>query len=251
MIMQKEKQTGSAIIWILIAVALFAALGYAFNSTSRTSTSILSDAEADAYATQIIAYGNEVKAAVKRLQLRGCSDTEISFENNVVSGYTNPNAPTDKRCHVFDIAGGGLTYKNLDSNWLDSDASSYANYGETLFVLMCPLGIGTDLDDVTGSACNTTTNTLEYGDLAFVTSFIKKEICEALNKKIFQDSTIPTDGLNSYYNNKFAGNYEIVTAQSVILGSTYTGKRSVCHTVSGGTILGVGNYSYFNILIAR
>lgn len=110
-----NNQSGSAILWVLVAVALFAALNFAFNSSSRTSTSFLNDAEADAYANQIIQYGNEVKAAVKRLQLRGCSDTEISFENSSVAGYTNPNAPSDNSCHVFDIAGGGLSWREFNS----------------------------------------------------------------------------------------------------------------------------------------
>ena len=102
-------ENGNAIVMIMIAIALFAALGVAFSNTSRTSTSFISDEEAKAYANQIIAYGNEIKSAVKRLRLRGCSDTEISFENPVTAvNYNNPNAPANNSCHVFDGNGGGL-----------------------------------------------------------------------------------------------------------------------------------------------
>ncbi len=114
---ETSNETGSAIIWILIAVGLFAALGFAFNSSSRTSTSALTDAEAGAYAKQIIAYGNEVKSAVKRLQLRGCKDTEISFANDVYKAVNgtifypdghNTNSPTNGRCDIYKQTGGGL-----------------------------------------------------------------------------------------------------------------------------------------------
>ncbi len=107
-------ERGNAIFMILVAVALFAALGYAVTNSSRTSTTLLTDEEATAYANQMMAYGNEVKTVVRRLQLRGCDETEISFENNIVTGYINPNAPSSNKCHVFDIAGGGLTWQTFD-----------------------------------------------------------------------------------------------------------------------------------------
>jgi hypothetical protein len=40
----------------------------------------------------------------------GCTDEQISFENNIVSGYTNTNAPADYSCHIFHPDGGGLTW---------------------------------------------------------------------------------------------------------------------------------------------
>ena len=42
------------------------------------------------------------------LQINGCTDSEISFEQAVVSGYSNANSPTDNSCHVFHVNGGGL-----------------------------------------------------------------------------------------------------------------------------------------------
>lgn len=110
---KRNTEQGNAIFLIIVAVALFAALGYAITNTSRTSTSLLTDEETTAAANQILAYGNEIKTAVRRIELRGCDETEISFENNIVAGYTNPNAPASRKCHVFDIAGGGLTWQTF------------------------------------------------------------------------------------------------------------------------------------------
>lgn len=108
---------GNAIFMVILGVALFAALGYAFNSSNRTSTALLTDEQASVYANQIIAYGNEVKQAVKRLNLRGVDETEISFGNTVFTQVDstviqpenhNTNCTNDK-CNVFKIGGGGLT----------------------------------------------------------------------------------------------------------------------------------------------
>jgi len=112
MIDTQSQQQGSAIIWILIAVALFAALNFTFMGSNRSSTSIMTDQEASARAQQIIAYGNDIKVSIKKMRLRGCNETQISFENDIISGYGNPNAPDDERCHVFSTNGAGITLNN-------------------------------------------------------------------------------------------------------------------------------------------
>ncbi len=133
----KNYQSGNAIVIIFIAIALFAALAVVFNQSSRTSTGFISDSQANTYANQIISYGNQVKDAVKRLQLRGCADTQISFENNTIAGYVNGNAPTDEKCHVFSSAGGGLSWNNPSSginngeNWFFSGRSYFYGVGTT------------------------------------------------------------------------------------------------------------------------
>lgn len=111
----KNYQSGNAIVIIFIAIALFAALAVVFNQSSRTSTGFISDAQIETAAKQIISYSNQVKDAVKRLQLRGCADTEISFENTISTLYTNPNSPADNSCHVFDTAGGGIKYQVINN----------------------------------------------------------------------------------------------------------------------------------------
>ncbi len=140
--MKHTPQSGSAILWVLIAVALFAAVGFAMSYNSRTSTSIISGEQVRVYAQQIIAYGNEIKTAVKRLQLRGCTNEQISFQNSSAadpSWYENPNSPPDKSCHIFDVKGGGLAWQNLPTPYADMAgeynysfaANKYAFIGET------------------------------------------------------------------------------------------------------------------------
>lgn len=226
-------QNGNAIVMILIAVALFAALSYAFTYASRTSTSFISDEEAKAYANQIIAYGNEVKSAVKRLQLRGCSDTQISFENSVVTGYTNPNAPTDKSCHVFDIAGGGLNFIKISENILDNSYSANTSYGifnTTGDVRI--LNVGTSLNGPTGN------------ELIGVVSFINKNICQAINKNLDFSYTSNNPPISLFYANAFDGDYNHIA--QAIMNVGLTGKKSFCFDH-----VGLGKYIYYITLIAR
>lgn len=105
---KKGRENGSAIFLILIAVVLFAALTAALNHSSRTSTGMVSDQQARLAATDIIAYGGSVKQTVQKLLLQGCSESEISFENDSVEGYEHPDGSPD-RCKVFHPQGGGLT----------------------------------------------------------------------------------------------------------------------------------------------
>ncbi len=205
-----NKESGSAILWILVAVSLFAALNYAFNSSSRTSTSLITDAEAEAYANQIIQYGNAVKAAVKRLQLRGCSDTEISFENNIVAGYENLNAPDDGSCDIFNTAGGGLqwnsNFESFYSGYIPMDDVSSTEPELSLQILNIPtdtcfhinkaLSISTDMNaDRTDAITSTTDKFVGVYDNTTVTDISGDEISEfSGEKKYCRD-----DGTDSHY----------------------------------------------------
>ncbi len=234
-------ERGSAILWILVAVGLFAALNYAFNSSSRTSTSLLSDAEAEAYANQIIQYGNEVKATVKRLQLRGCSDTEISFENDVVTGYENLNAPDDGSCDVFNIAGGGLNWKSPPSSSLDRALNSNEAFGQYFFSGRAQiLDIGQNCGN---ENCN---------ELLMLVGFLNSTQCEILNKQYTHDSDIIiNESINQVppdNNDIFVGIYDF--SNSPVIGDTAASlaKQSAGCVKRGNSTYG---YTYYHVLIAR
>ena len=111
-----QRERGSIIVWILIAIVLFAALSYAFSDGMRASETTISEEKARILASDIIDYGRTVKQAVQMLQINGCEDYEISFENTVVAGYTNTSAPTDDSCDVFEPEGAGLSWQTPDSD---------------------------------------------------------------------------------------------------------------------------------------
>jgi len=157
----RHTQSGNALFIILIAVALLGALSYAVTQSNRGGVTALTDEKAKLYATEILDYAQVVSNAVAQLRLRGCDESEISFENNVVSGYANANSPSDKTCHVFHPSGGGLAFgKAFNDN--------YYHFSGDRFIF----DVGT-----TGSV------TSERAEL-YVDLIVDEQICTVINDKI-------------------------------------------------------------------
>jgi hypothetical protein len=103
-------ERGNVMFYILIAVALLAALIFAVGQSGRGSIQQVNDEKAKLLASEIIEYANNVSTAFAQLRLRGCKLEEMSFENDTIGGYANASAPTDRTCNIFDPAGGGITF---------------------------------------------------------------------------------------------------------------------------------------------
>jgi hypothetical protein len=109
--MRQTNQRGIAIGPILFVVAILAALASAIAAGSGAFNGDISAVKVKAQATAILGYVNELQIGVDRVMSR-CPDTEISLANSVDSGYAeNSRAPADKSCHVFDVNGGGILFK--------------------------------------------------------------------------------------------------------------------------------------------
>jgi len=126
-----RKERGNVFFYILLAVALFAALSYAVSRNNTGSTNIFDEEQAKLAAQEIIEYGNTVANAVQKLRLRGCSDTEISFENDLSSiDYSNTGSPTDESCHIFKSNGGNIAYMSppeISQTYEDSEGIFFQN----------------------------------------------------------------------------------------------------------------------------
>ncbi len=120
---KNPQEQGNAFFYILIAIALLAALTYSVSQSSRNNLSIIDEQQSKIAAQNIIEQGQTVSNAVQKLILRGFNETQISFENNIESGY-DLAACTSSACKVFDINGGGLNWlyppenANEGENWL-------------------------------------------------------------------------------------------------------------------------------------
>lgn len=225
-------QNGNAIALILIAVALFAALGYAFSNTSRTSTSFITDEEVHAYANQIIAYGTDVKSAVKRLQLRGCSDTEISFENPISTiNYTNANAPSDNSCHVFDSNGGGLQFQQ------PNNASSAPSFIGNLAIT----GHG---ETCSNASCADLFMAIELSNTASAAAQADR-ICANINQRLSHSATLK----DAVFGDDTQGSWQflgIYNYNSTVNIAGINGLKNYCVRSAS-----VNNITYHQILIAR
>ena len=102
---RQKLQNGSAILIILITLALFAALSYAFFQNSRGNIGWLMSEKSKANVTSAQDCANNITAATKRLEARGCGSL-ISIATDGTN--TNPGAPTDGSCSIYHPNGGAV-----------------------------------------------------------------------------------------------------------------------------------------------
>jgi hypothetical protein len=194
--MRNTHQRGIAIGPILYIVAILAVLVSAIAAGSGSFNGDISAISAKAYATAILEYANEVKLGVDRVIAKGCTDTQISFENPIVSGYTNPNAPANKSCHVFDVNGGGIVWKDPPEQAVDNSLSGHSNYGKYFFTsILSVKNIGN---------WQTTTS------LIMMLPFTKIEIADKINELSNVNGVFGFNSLCnlSYSSAHFKGNYQ-------------------------------------------
>ncbi len=239
----KNDQSGNVIFYILIAVALLAALSYTVSNSLRGGGETIGNERQALNASEIIEYGNVVASAVAQIRLRGHKEAEISFENSAVEGYTNEKC-TESECKIFDLAGGGVSYMAPKADWLDKTQKEQTLYGEIYF------NAGTAVKEI-GSDTN---------DLVMIIPYLDKPLCMALNKKLgIGGLEIPVEANGPVeMNTKFTGLYEahsntqISGAATIGNATALYGKMAGCTESSGGgSVPPAGTYHYFQVLIAR
>lgn len=225
---KQNTQSGSAFFLILIGIFLFAGLSFALMQSSRTSMSTLSAEQARVAAQEIIAYADGVAKAVQKMKLAGCSDSMINFYTSI-SGFSyrttsNPNAPSDKTCDVFDINGGKINMIKANESWKDP-ASTY-NFSWMANFSNMVTGVGTSAPE-----------------LALFLITIKPEICTAINKiaGVTNPSEAPPTNAINDPGAGFIGNYS----------SAYTINNTYLNTHSEFCLNESGQYKYYRVLIAR
>jgi hypothetical protein len=131
----KNSERGSVIFMILIAVALFAALGFVVSNMLREgSPQSVTEDRARLLAGEIMDYGRTLRQGVQNMRIsNGCTDTQISFEVAALAGYANG---TNTACQLFHRAGGDVNYipPTADvtaANWIFTGANNALNVGTT------------------------------------------------------------------------------------------------------------------------
>lgn len=112
---QRRSERGNILFLILLAVVLFAAFSYAVTNSMRGGGNEASKEKALLTEADVQGYISLVENAVMRLTMSGgCTTAQVSYETPSGTGV-NPDAPSDKRCHVYRPEGGGVTYRDLGS----------------------------------------------------------------------------------------------------------------------------------------
>lgn len=234
-------QRGNALFIILIAIALLASLTIVLTRSDVTDSDSVAPERARIMASQIMGQARNLEQTVKTMISRGCSEQQINFANPVVSGYTNPSAPADKSCDLFQSAGGGLTWPRPIAN--GNDGSDWIFLGNN------SVGGVTLTDDGSCSAgCI---------DLIAALPNVTLDVCKQLNALAGVTSaatTPPTDAGN------FDGTTKITTFSTtnvgeIILdaGNVLLGKPTGCFhpTQVSGAAAGADIYWFYHTLVIR
>ena len=216
-------QSGNVLFYILIAVALLASLMFAVSQSGRGSAKQISEERARLIASEMIEYSNIIGAAISQLRLRGCDEDQINFDNNLVTGYTNTNAPTDGFCDVFSVSGAGI---NISTPPEEAQPSS-PHLTDYRFV-------GSNIvPDIQNFA----------GELILITNVLEA-VCTQINELLNISPSTPAQDTNGFNTVKFVGNYS--TAGAI---NGYDGELAACIESTGGAT--ANNFYYYKVLMPR
>jgi type II secretory pathway pseudopilin PulG len=243
-----REQAGNALIYTLIVIVLLAALGVVLTRSASKSTGNLSAEHARMSAERLMRSAQSLEGAVQKImQVNGCGENEISFENSSMAAYVNANSPTDKRCHVFSAAGAGLSYSAPDANALDISHSAQVGYG--LWVIhsqQCILEIGTG-DSVPCTA--------GQSELIASVLYVSKQVCIEINNLagITNPAGDPPQEDFDHDGAAFIGTFEASVGDPEIgdtgTGTNLVGKKSGCLLDTAG--VNSGSYIFYYALLER
>lgn len=224
---QKEiaNQSGNALIYVLIAIVLFAALSMTLGRQTDTSEAgALSDEKAEIYANQLIAYAAQAKLVIDQMIFSGADIDDLDFTLPTEAGFnTAPNI-----YKVYHPEGGGLTPGTIPAEIQTTTA--------TAPVSGWYLGAATNID------WTKTAGT----DVILVAHKISQQVCEKINLKITDSTNIPSltvaageiraSFIDKKYWNPAGTNTDLTTdpAGTPFCGNCYK-VASLCIQDNGGT----------------
>ena len=222
--LERISERGNVFIFILLGIVLFAALSFTISKGFRSQTTdTMSNRDAQLAASDIMDFAQSVERGINRLRRKAISESDLSFDNDVVAGYAHSTARPDNH-HVFDPAGAGVSWRNPPAganngdNWIITGASCV-----------------TDLNNGT-SGCDTDGN-IRNEELLIVLPNVDQAVCEALNEKL-NIAGIPANSSEVHstipYRGVFTNNAEITVA-----GGPYS---AVCYSISGA------NHFYYALM---
>lgn len=172
---ENVRQRGNILFLILLAVVLFAALAYAVTSSMRGGGKDASSEEGELWVSQIFQQATTLEQTVNRLTLNGCKDTQLNFVNSATGTtlYSNPSAPANGSCNVYEAAGGGATFLSLPKEALNAQYSANMDYGYPFI---------SGRNHIAGLDTGGTTN---QSELLYIAPYLTEAVCIAINAKLY------------------------------------------------------------------
>lgn len=219
-------QSGNVFIFILLGVVLFTALAFTMSRGFRgDTTSRMSEREITLAASDMLSYIQRLERAVMTLRNKSVSESDLSFENPVVTGYAH-TPPQPANHQIFNPAGGGARWQAAPEG--ANDGSPWIITGAT-----CIVGLGTDT-----SSCSAGSDTKANEDLLIVLSHVDAGLCEELNARL-NITGIPADSGTGVSTTKFTGDFDNGTHVALT-----PARRAACFSKDGV------NY-FYSVLLQR
>ena len=247
--LNNRSQSGSALIYILVGVVLFAALMYSVLKGGSTSSNMSSKGNAKAQAAAIVEYARMLQGEVNRMLQNGVSENQIDMDSGLYSrwnaggtalGGANPNCPNTS-CKLFISKGGKIpdtNFRSAASNYPNmAYASAHPYPGDPVLSQLNTVGVGTS-----------------KFDLGFIIGNVNKDVCTELNKLVGAPSNAMNidEGWGSFgiigiqaTGEKYY-NFDQYTKQALGDNNTsLSGKTSACVPIS------IYGYVFYYVLLAR
>ncbi len=221
-IVHRHNERGNALIYVLIAIVLFAALSFTLTRQSRNSgTSEIDEAQAQIYATEFLTYSAQVRSVLDQMIFSGSDIDDLDFTQP--SGSSFNTAPYLHK--IFHPQGGGLTLNHIP------EKASYQ------------ISSGLPTGWYLGRFNNVEWTPSAATDVILTAHQISKQVCQAINKSLTGSDTIPA----------LSGNLNV---NLIDYGTNDDLDTAACAACEGMSTLCVSNadvsaYSFYTIVADR
>ncbi len=218
-------QRGNAMIYVLIALALFGFLTMTLSrSNDQADGQDIDDEQAALYATELIEYVASAQNAVDMMVASGSEINDLNFVNPTSVGFnTTPPKHYNK---VYHPQGGGLSYKgnSYDEAFFSGGTRGWQNMTVT----------------------NVEWTSTPAHDIIFTFMDINPKLCAYINKKITDSIIIPTSNAVSF-NSLFRENASGTPVDFIVADcANCEGFPSLCISNSTAT-----QFHFYNIIAAQ
>ncbi len=219
---KKSRESGNVLIYVLIAIALFAGLSFTLSKQSTNdSGENLDEANAEFYAAQIISYAAQARSAIDQMVITGTAIDDFNFDTPDDSSFET--APLYNK--VFHPEGGGLSTKTLPK--------------QAVYQISTTPAAGWYIGRFNNVEWTKTSAT----DIMLTAYQIQRPVCEAINRKITGSSAIPVmNGNMSSYIVDTTTNNDVTIAAC----PNCEGYSALCVTN-----IAVNAYSYYTLMAER
>ncbi len=227
-------ERGNVMFYILIAVALLAALITAVAQSGRGSIKQVGEEKSRLLASEITEYANSIANAVAQLRLRGVKETDLCFDDANWGGANYNHAGCgDDINKIFHLSGGGITWKNAPEMAMDNAAA--------------PDDLWHIYADNEVQNIGTTCGAAACADLILVVNELSLEVCKQINTLLdVTDPDTAPPGDTGIGTTRYIGVYgydETIGNEA----SELSGKTAAClHETAAPN-----EYVFYKVLIAR